>query len=309
MTFKAPQPTIAMITDYGEKDGFPGIMKGILYKTIHQAMQTLPTQQVMPPVVDITHQVEPFNIAEGAWVLNRCYGEFPENTIFICVVDPGVGKDTQNKLLLSWPERKQIFIGPDNGVFTPIIKAADGQLKAFAVTNTKLFRQSRQQAEDDWQADVSQTFHGRDIYAPVAGHMAYAMMTFMCEEFLLTVGERLDVVELVCLETPEPRRETSKGKDALLGHIAHTDNFGNLTTNIPAEWLAHFSSAEVSVELPSHAHQWVGKKLNNYSEGKDADDVFVVPASSGTLELALFQRNASAQLKAKTGDPVVIRMK
>lgn len=307
MSFLSGQPTIAMITDYGEKDGFVGIMKGILYKTIQHCCPSLPTQQCMPSLVDVTHQVEPFNISQAAWVLNRCYQDFPESTIFIAVVDPGVGKASQKKLLLSWKDRKQFFIGPDNGIFTPIIQAAGSQLKAFSLTNETYFRQTPKAASSvEPQAEISQTFHGRDIYAPVAGHLAQALMTFMSEEFLLKVGERLDLSQLTQLDAPQPKVE----KKTLVGHITHTDNFGNCTTNIPTAWLEELlgdiSENSLAVELPSK--KWIGRHLQSYAEGSGQEDVFVVPASTGTLELALYQRDAAVELNAKTGDRIVIRI-
>src|SRR5688572_5908577 len=99
-------PTIALLTDFGERDGFVGILKGIMLSRLD-----LPV-----PIVDISHQVEPQNIRQASWILQSALPYFPGNTIFVCIVDPGVGSQEQASLLCYWPQRKQIFIAPDNSL-------------------------------------------------------------------------------------------------------------------------------------------------------------------------------------------------
>lgn len=300
MTFTSALPTIALITDFGCKDGFCGVMKGVIYRTL-QSGKHLPTQQPIPPLVDITHEIPPFSIREGAWVLGNCHNEFPDYTVFVCVVDPHVGKEEQRKLLLYWPERKHYFIGPDNGIFTPIIKATGSELQAYAIDNPQLYRQCRLSDAPH----VSQTFHGRDIYAPVAGHLAHALMTYQAEELLQTVGHRIAPQELTAISWFYPKHNG----ETLEGEVIHIDRFGNITTNIPSEWMADTQELEVCLELSENnkQHCWHGEHLNSYADGEGFEDVFVVAGSSGTMELALYRQNASRVLSVSVGDPIVLR--
>ncbi len=286
-------PTLALITDFGNRDGFAGIVKGMIYRTIQSACPHLSSQMPHPAVIDITHEIPPFDIRQGAWVLGNCFGEFPEHTIFVCIVDPNVGEVRQRAILLHWPEHKQFFIGPDNGIFTPVIELAGDNFKAFEIQNTDLFRQI------DGKPCVSQTFHARDVYGPVAGHLANALMHFMAEEFLHTIGPK--ITDLKTLEMPKAQQTDQ----TLKGHVVYSDVFGNLITNIPCTWL----DARQPVDIQITDKAWHAHRLGTYAEGQDREDVFIVPSSNGMLELALYKRSARETLRAVPGDPVTFRLK
>lgn len=286
-------PTIALITDFGNRDGFAGIVKGMIYRTIQAASPHLASQMPTPPVIDVTHEIPPFDVRQGAWVLGNCFPEFPEHTIFVCIVDPNVGEARQRPLLLHWPEHKQFFIGPDNGIFTSVIQAAGENLKAFIIENDSLYRKV------NGISHVSQTFHARDIYGPVAGHLANALMHFMAEEFIHTVGTKTTGLKQLSMPVPTQSNET------LEGLVVYSDVFGNLITNIPSDWLN--PAAPVNIQISNR--EWHGQRLASYAEGEGRDDVFILPSSNGMLELALYKRSAKETLSVKPGDRVTFSLK
>ncbi len=283
-------PTLALITDYGHQDGFSGILKGVIYKLM-QSADYLTAQNPSPPVIDITHNITPHQIHEAAWILQSAYPVFPQYTIFVCIVDPKVGESQQRPLLLYWPSKKLYFIAPDNGLLTPIIKTAGSELQGYSIENEKLFLR-------DSQGKVSQTFHGRDIYAPVAAHLANALLHYMSEEFLQKIGPRVATFE--ALPWPAPERN----KQLLEGVIMHCDCFGNLITNIPNQWLE--PGKRVEIQLISRT--WQTQHFTSYAAGAGETQIFVVPSSGGTLELTLFQKSAQEFLGAQVMDKVALRL-
>lgn len=301
MSFHASLPIVALMTDFGSRDGFAGIVKGVIYRTIQSLREPRPPQPhpAQPPVIDISHDIEPQNIHQAAWVLNNCYRDFPEHTVFVCVIDPKVGESAQRGLLLYWPERHQYFIAPDNGLLTPVIQAAGDNRQAWYLENTSYFRESenfsgRKLFADQGPPEISHTFHGRDIYAPVAGHLANALIRFMAEEFLLTVGSRADN------PTQIPWPEASRTEREIEGHVMHVDTFGNLITNIPNGWV----SPDQMVTIEIARQKWQARRMSSYAQGEGSDHVFIVPSSSGCLELTLYRQSAARKLDARTGDGI-----
>jgi S-adenosylmethionine hydrolase len=163
-------------------------------------------------LIDITHHVGPHDIREGAFVLANAYAFFPEGTIHLAVVDPGVGSPRSPVLIET---DRYFFVGPDNGLFTLALKG--GKVKKVVALNNSKFFLSR----------VSTTFHGRDLFAPVA---AYLSLGVKSSEF----GSELDSWVELDLKKPQARR------GGLLGEIFHIDDFGNLISNIDEEQLFHF---------------------------------------------------------------------
>ncbi len=194
---KAINPIITLTTDFGTKDGFVGTMKGVIWGICPAAR-----------IADISHEISPQNVLEGAFALWRAYSFFPPETVHVAVIDPGVGT---NRRALAARIGKHSFIGPDNGLFTPIIEDAEKKnqpIEFVHLTNQKYFL-----------PDVSRTFHGRDIFAPVAAYLANGVGLAELGPF---------ITDPVRLQMPTPVK-TETGWSA---HITVIDVFGNLTTDL-----------------------------------------------------------------------------
>lgn len=288
MTF----PLIAMLTDFGDADGFAGVMKGVIYTVIQTAGLTDPV-----PLVDISHRVAPQDIRHGSWILASCLEHFPSGTIFLSVVDPKVGDQDQHKLLAHWESRNFFFIAPDNGLLSPVFEQADYSLRVYRIENPDYFHKK----------PPSQTFHGRDIYAPVAAHLACALHSGQLDSFLEALGPQTG--DFLRLASPKPIRRIVGHDIYAEGEIAYIDTFGNLITNIPNDWLSegkkHANSPEVEVRLLHH--EWKTQHLGAYVQGADLQGVFLVPGSSGHIELCLYGGNAQKHLDAQVTDIVSFR--
>ncbi len=189
---------IVLLTDFGLKDHYVGVMKGVISGVCPEAR-----------LVDLTHEIPPQDVRAGAFVLGVAYRYFPEGTIFLGVVDPGVGTSRKGLLIEAGG---YYFVGPDNGLFTWVVKK-EGLSLAVELSNKSYFR-----------PEISRTFHGRDIFAPVAAHLARGVP-------LLDFGPELK--EIVMLPWPEPKEEGL----FLRGAVIYVDRFGNLITNISEEKL------------------------------------------------------------------------
>jgi hypothetical protein len=193
-------PVITLTTDFGLRDGFVGVMKGVIYGICPHAH-----------IVDISHDVRPQDVREGAYVLARQAFYFPENTVHIAVVDPGVGTARRP---LAVKAGGHFYVGPDNGVFTPVYERA-GQ-EGWPVQVVHLNK------PEYWLKTISYIFHGRDIFSPVGAHLA-------CGAPLETVGDPID--DPVHLALPRPKLEGGVWK----GEVVHIDHFGNIASNIHRE--------------------------------------------------------------------------
>ena len=214
---------ITLTTDFGTRDPYVAEMKGVVLQLNPQAT-----------FVDISHHIDPQSVIQGAFVLGSAYHSFPKNTIHVAVVDPGVGT-SRRAILLVTPEG--LFLAPDNGLLTHVLRdsseyraVAQGRqfLEPMDVTvpsGCAVYELSNQSL---WKHPVSDTFHVRDIFASVAGHLSLGTAP---EE----VGEPLR--SLVCLCSPHAQR---KG-DTIKGHIIHVDGFGNLVTTIEGKALTQNS--------------------------------------------------------------------
>ncbi len=279
-----PRPLIALLTDFGQKDGFVGVMKGV----IHQLVQT-----PMVNLVDISHDITPQNLQQACWVLENSYMHFPEHTIFLCVVDPKVGDAEQHHLLAHWEERNLFFIAPDNGLISPLAQAATFPFRVYRIENKELFYKG---------SPVSQTFHGRDIYAPVAAHLANALVNDCVDSFLGALGHQTG--DFVRFSPSEATRRHLETGALIEGVIDHVDTFGNLITNIPNDWL----STGPVVDIQVIHHQWQSQKLASYVQGKGKDQVFLVPGSGGYLELCLYGQSAQKLIEANVQDIVSLHL-
>jgi S-adenosylmethionine hydrolase len=186
---------VALLTDFGDRDGFVGAMKGVILSINPEVA-----------VVDISHQVEPFNVLEGALLLKAHFRYFPKGTVFVCVVDPGVGSE-RRPLALRCGD--YFFVGPDNGIFDLALRDTGRDPEVVVIENSEFLLPRS-----------NETFHGRDIFSPVAAHITRGVPL---DEF----GRRTDYVYR--LKFPQPRRTGGK----MIGEIVYFDRFGNGVTNVP----------------------------------------------------------------------------
>jgi S-adenosyl-L-methionine hydrolase (adenosine-forming) len=256
---------ITLTTDFGLRDGFVGIMKGVIYSIAPEAK-----------VVDISHSIAPQNIQEGAFTLARAAPFFPADTIHIFVVDPGVG--TQRRPLAA-RLGEQYFVGPDNGMLTPLIEDAEQSKKEveFVHLNNPKY----------WLPKVSRTFHGRDVFAPVGAHLASGVS-------LAAFGPRLN--DPVRIELPHPEK-TDTG---WIAHITGIDVFGNLTTDLSASALQ--GRTDVLVRLRDAEVNGITDSYGNKQPG----DLIALVDSEDRLEIALVNGSAARKLGASVGDTVEV---
>jgi S-adenosyl-L-methionine hydrolase (adenosine-forming) len=258
---------ITLTTDFGEADHYIACMKGVI-------LQIAPTVRI----VDVTHTISRHNVVQAAFILRQVFDCFPDGTIHVAVVDPGVG--TARRLIAA-RYGGQIILAPDNGVVTLIHR--DFVLAELRVVeNTHLFR-----------TEISATFHGRDILAPVAAHLARGVT-------LDSVGPMIDRLEILNLD---PVRALPDG--ALEGQVLYVDHFGNLITNISEAEIGRFGGASGRMDVHVGPLR-VGPLRLAYGE-VNVGEIVAVMGSSGMLEVAINQGSAAAQLCAAPGTIVVVR--
>ena len=253
---------ITLMTDFGTQDGYVGAMKGVILGINPQCT-----------LVDITHEIPPQGVLEGAFVLGNTYRYFPGGSIHLAVVDPEVGAQRE-ALLLETGEYH--FVGPDNGLFTWIYREEEVK-QVVGIGNRDFFRKP-----------TSQTFHGRDIFAPVAAHLSLGRKP---EEF----GVRLDRWSEI--DIPEPRT-TDK---AVMGEVIHIDRFGNLITNLPRRLLEPLAEQGL---LQIHI---MGRRISGlktaYAEARKGE-LMAIFDSFDLLEISLVGGSAREALKAAKGNRV-----
>ncbi len=264
------RPIIALLTDFGLSDGYVGVMKGVI-------ASIAPHTQC----IDITHDSAPQNIAEAAWILATSYHYFPRGTIFVCVVDPGVGS---SRKAIAVHAGDWLFVGPNNGLFSYVYNE---QLVHAAVVLTNAAFHLPQ---------VSTTFHGRDIFAPVAAHLARGTL-------LDELGLSLDPTTLQHLNIRPPIHHGTNGETHIEGHIAHVDHFGNLITNIPVSMVPHlFTVPAVQAIFPQQSQEKstlpITRRQHFFAGAAESDSPFIYVDSSGYLAIAVHNGNA-AQLLGK----------
>lgn len=255
---------ITLLTDFGTKDHYVASVKGVILRINPKCT-----------LIDITHQVNPQDIREGAFLLSSVYSFFPKGTIHLSVVDPGVGGPRNPILLVT---KNYFFIGPDNGLLTLAAKR-DKVKQIVSLTNRKYFLPM-----------VSTTFHGRDIFAPIAGHLSLGIKPKY-------FGEELDSWEELDFGRPKP-----KGK-RLTGEIIHIDTFGNLISNIDQETFSHFTKGHAFVIRAGEKS--IHDLRRGYWEGKKRE-LMVIIGSGDFLEISVKEGNAQKVLKLKRGDRIIV---
>lgn len=256
-------PFITLLTDFGIKDYFVGALKGVI-------LSLNPSAQI----VDITHEIPKHDIEAAAFTLLAVADSFPASTIHLAVVDPGVGSSRKSLLIESGG---QFFVGPDNGLFSFVMK--DGA-RVFEITNTDYFRKP-----------LSQTFHGRDVFAPIASAISNGIKPE-------TLGMRTE--EWVTLKSLRP----AKLKDGLEGRVIHIDRFGNCITNLTRDDVrAEDIGSVVKLKV---GRQRVDSFRSFYGDTGDAKKSFAIWGSAGFLEISLENQSAAELLNIRRGDKVIV---
>lgn len=273
-------PLITLTTDFGTGDAYVASMKGVILSLNPQAT-----------IIDISHAIEPQNILQAAYIISTAHGYFPEGTIHVVVVDPTVG--SQRKAIIMKTPRA-FFLAPDNGILSYIVQ----ELEPVPGTDTDSATGLRQRQlpkgaeaiaatnQHYWRHPVSATFHGRDIFAPVAAHLSLGTS-------LREFGKKLDSLNVF----PIPQSYLDpEGK--LCGRIIHIDHFGNLVTNIKdTDW----PTEKVIIEIG-------GQKIQGLSQHySQKEGLAAIVDSSGYLEIALKDGSAAIFLGSKVGDRIKLK--
>lgn len=258
---------ITLLTDFGERDPYVASMKGVILGINPEAK-----------IVDITHQIPPQDILEAAYTLFTSYRYFPKGTIHIIVVDPGVGS---RRRIIALKTENYIFIAPDNGVLSLILKKKKIK-EIIEITNEKYFLKP-----------VSDTFHGRDIFSPVAAYLSRGTP-------LRNLGKKIKKIKELKIATPEIK----KGK--LIGRIIHIDRFGNLVTNVDREILSKLKIKNEKAKIEIGKRKIAGVKRSYVSVGKG--ELLALFGSSGFLEVSVNLGNASKVLGVKRGEKIEVEI-
>lgn len=263
------QPIVTLLTDFGLRDEYVGVLKGVILS--HNPKIRL---------VDISHLVAHQDIRSASHLLMRSYSFFPAATVHLAVVDPGVGT---KRGILALAADGYIFIGPDNGLFTPLLKSGR-VLSVYRVTESHFFN-----------TRVSNTFHGRDIMAPVAAQLAGGLA-------INKVGPPISPDD--CLQIDSP---SCFVKDSILhGEITHIDNFGNLCTNIEREDMEEFVSLrKFVVRLDNNEDLFFDAVSSSYGASK-AGTLLLLYDSHDFLEIAVAMGSAAKRLQAAIGSRVAV---
>lgn len=258
-------PIITLTTDYGTNDHLVGVLKGVILRINPEAT-----------IIDITHAVTPYDLLDGALAIASAYPYFPARTIHVVIVDPGVGTE-RRPILVSG--QNQYFIAPDNGVLSGVYEK-ETNLTVRHLTSEHYFLQP-----------VSKTFHGRDVFAPVAAWLSKNWQP-------ASMGETIEDFKRFALPRP-------KDADGLLkGVVMKVDSFGNLITNFRVDDLAPESVEKEQVQLQVGNHA-VTRMVKMFASGNPGEPVAYI-GSSGYVEIAVNKGNASKTLGIGRGTPVVL---
>ncbi len=258
-------PIVTLTTDFGQSDYDAGVLSGVIWSIAPQAR-----------LVDLSHAIERHNVLEAALLLRRCTPYFPPGTIHLVVVDPGVG--TARRGLAAWLGQL-FFVGPDNGLLTPLLERArssDGPLEIVHLDQPRF-----------WLPQVSAIFHGRDVFAPVAAHLANGVR-------LSELGS--PVTDPVLLEFPQPRHSPHGWRGAVL----HVDAFGNLSTNLDQALIPAHRPLKVQI-----AGVQIDGLVATFGDGAPGQLVALFD-SSGKLCICVVNGDAASRLQAGVGEPVEV---
>jgi len=251
---------IALLTDFGTKDYFVGAMKGAILSINEKAN-----------IIDITHEIPPQNVLSASFTLRACCKDFPSETIFVAVVDPGVG--SKRKAILVETENYR-FVAPDNGLLSFVFDEEEN-FRVLELTNRKFFA-----------AEISRTFHGRDVFARVAAHLSKNVNP---NEF------GAEIKDFVHIKITKPRKIS---KQEIEADIIHIDHFGNLVTNLKQTNLPENFTLKINGKIIN--------KLQSFFAEAERGELFMILGSAGFLEIAAFQDSAEKLCNARINQKVLL---
>lgn len=256
---------ITLLTDFGTADYFIPAVKGVILSINPKAQ-----------IIDLTHEIPPQDISGGAFTLGACYHNFPAGTVHVAVVDPGVGSARRAIVVAAG---RQLFVGPDNGIFS-YVYAREAQAAVFQIEREEYFR-----------APVSTTFHGRDLFAPVAAWLSLGLKP---EAF---GGQIADYIKF---DLPRPLFAASGGR--VSGSVIHIDRFGNCITNLTANELPVGSSA-VRLRLSRYEVNQIG---SHFAQAAGKGELIAYLGSAGYWEIGLWCDSAAKHLGVQRGAEVIL---
>jgi len=258
-------PIVTLLSDFGLQDGYAASMKGVILDICPNAR-----------LVDISHLIAPQNVRSGAFVLYASYQYFPHGTVHLAVVDPGVGTE---RGAIAIRTGSSFFVGPDNGLFSLILKK-ETEWEARRLENPQ-FRRS----------PLSSTFHGRDLFAPAAAHLARGV-------HFHTLGPPCDPISAQW-------REPVIAKGEVIGEVIHIDRFGDAITNVPSEVLEKLGPPD---KWETTAGKSVISSIQQTYGRRKAGEPLVLTGSTGFVEIAVNQGNAASELGLAPGTRVRFRL-
>lgn len=253
-------PLITLLTDFGDRDYYVAAVRGTILRMAPGAA-----------LADISHTVDPGDIAHAAFLLAAAAPSFPAGTVHLAVVDPGVGS---SRRILAACADTQVVVCPDNGLLTLLLERSE-EVTLVSVERSELFVRG-----------PGSTFHGRDRFAPVAAHLAMGGL-------LESLGP--EVTDPVTFAAPPPRR----GARRLRGHVLHVDRFGNVVTDLPCEWLPHRPFTAAIGRLRT------SRRCSHYVEIPHGE-LALLCGSLGTLEASMRSASAASACRVEAGEPIQI---
>jgi S-adenosylmethionine hydrolase len=307
---------IFFLTDYGTKDEYVGVVKSVILSINQEAK-----------IIDITHEIPPQDIFSAAFIIDKILKYLPQKSIILAVIDPGVGgkrKSIVGESEIEFPKgvkRKIFFVGPDNGIFTPIFLQAK-HYKVFEINAERILEEAKSYG---LFLEKSNTFHGRDIFAPACALVSKnpeIIKEISLKEEVLPVKLELPKPQIKIIEDKEAEKERSKEKEKeIIGHIIHIDRFGNLITNIPREYLEGTRIKEIEIlrakfkEKKSQLRTNKSEKrikikaplVSSYDSVKKEKPLLII-GSYNTLEISVRDGSAEKKFGAKRFDIVKIKL-
>jgi len=262
-------PVITLMTDFGIKDGNVGVMKGVIWGICPGAQ-----------IADLSHMIQAQNIREAAHIFARSIPYFPKGSIHVVVVDPGVGTERRPMAaqLGDW-----VYVGPDNGTITGLLERAEQENwpTNFVELNEKKY----------WLPAVSFVFHGRDIFSPVAAHLANGVP-------IRDLGTSIN--EPVRLKLPKP----AQTNDGWRAEVTHIDHFGNVSTNLRIEHLGDAMKEQGNIMIRLNGNEIIGL-VNTFGE-RSVGELIALIGSTGYLGVSVVNGSAAQKLGTKVGDGVQV---
>jgi S-adenosylmethionine hydrolase len=262
-------PLIVLMTDFGVGGIYTGIMKAVIHSICREA-----------EIIDLIHNIQPQNIKQAAFLLGNSISYFPEETIFVIVVDPGVGSSRKSLVIKSG---KRYFVTPDNGLVS-YVASQDSGGEVYELTNKEYFREK-----------ISSTFHGRDIFAPVAAHLASGIE-------IQKFGNKINLSDIIQIPPPLFHKESF---NCWLGEIIYSDSFGNIITSLNSEDIG------IDISDPTLNENWRFEVSNQIIKGlkrtyaeANPGELLAYIGSFGYIEMGISNGNAAQVLDASGGNKI-----